>query len=245
MTEGYLSEIFTSFQGEGTQVGKRHVFVRLAACNLRCRYCDTPDSLVRTETCTIYDTGGTRILQNPIPADAANRVVRDMIAADGFVDAVAITGGEPLLQPAFLREWLSAAPLGVPTMLETNGVLPAALSEVIDLIDIVSMDIKPPSSSGERAFWAEHEKFLTIAVRKDVYVKIVVDAATTADEIEIAARLVSQVSNKIEMFLQPMMSPEGGSMLGGQHLEHLYRAARNHASCLRILPQTHKLIGIQ
>ena len=48
MRPGYLSEIFVSFQGEGAHVGYRHLFVRLAGCNLRCRYCDTPDSRERT-----------------------------------------------------------------------------------------------------------------------------------------------------------------------------------------------------
>src|SRR4051812_43718989 len=36
-----VNEIFYSIQGESTLVGKPTVFVRLATCNLRCRYCDT------------------------------------------------------------------------------------------------------------------------------------------------------------------------------------------------------------
>lgn len=36
-----VSEIFSSIQGEGINVGKPCIFVRLAVCNLRCRWCDS------------------------------------------------------------------------------------------------------------------------------------------------------------------------------------------------------------
>lgn len=37
-----VSEIFHSIQGEGLQAGVPSIFVRLAGCPLRCRWCDTP-----------------------------------------------------------------------------------------------------------------------------------------------------------------------------------------------------------
>ncbi|MBN1948153.1 MAG: 7-carboxy-7-deazaguanine synthase QueE, partial [Candidatus Cloacimonetes bacterium] len=36
-----LCEIFCSIQGETTYAGYPCIFIRLAGCNLRCRYCDT------------------------------------------------------------------------------------------------------------------------------------------------------------------------------------------------------------
>ena len=35
-------EIYPSIQGESTHAGRPCVFVRLAACDLRCSWCDTP-----------------------------------------------------------------------------------------------------------------------------------------------------------------------------------------------------------
>jgi 7-carboxy-7-deazaguanine synthase len=36
-----VAEIFRSLQGEGIHQGKPCLFIRLAGCNLHCRWCDT------------------------------------------------------------------------------------------------------------------------------------------------------------------------------------------------------------
>jgi len=43
--------------------------------------------------------------------------------------------------------------------LETNGIPFDALQHVIDLIDVVSMDIKLPSATGLRPFWKNTGNF--------------------------------------------------------------------------------------
>lgn len=40
-----VNEIFSSIDGEGIRIGELATFIRLAGCNLRCRYCDTEYAL--------------------------------------------------------------------------------------------------------------------------------------------------------------------------------------------------------
>ncbi len=75
------SEIFVSFQGEGLHAGRRQVFVRLAGCPLRCRWCDTPESLVPVPSCRIVDADGGRVRPNPLPLHVLDREVAAVAAA--------------------------------------------------------------------------------------------------------------------------------------------------------------------
>src|SRR5438445_4530258 len=104
MASGYVSEIFTSFQGEGLFAGRRHLFLRLAGCNLRCGYCDTPESLERTPTCTVYSRGGSTLdRENPLTSTEVAVLLEPFLVAPGL-HALALTGGEPLVQSGFLVE---------------------------------------------------------------------------------------------------------------------------------------------
>ena len=37
----YLSELFSSIQGEGPFIGERHFFIRFSGCHRKCIFCDT------------------------------------------------------------------------------------------------------------------------------------------------------------------------------------------------------------
>jgi organic radical activating enzyme len=73
-----LAETFYSVQGEGTWTGTPAVFVRLAGCNLNCRFCDTDYSLKEY-------------------ASVASVVAR-VRELGGTCPTVILTGGEPLAQ---------------------------------------------------------------------------------------------------------------------------------------------------
>jgi len=240
---GYLSEIFISFQGEGAHVGKRHLFVRFAGCNLRCRYCDTPASLEKTASCIIRTTTPEKVIANPIEAGVLREIIQSIVTAHPPIDAIAITGGEPLMQAEFLAAM--ATDLGAPVLLETNGMLPSQLERVVDRVDIVSMDIKPPSNTGEAPFWKEHASFLRIARQKDLYVKVLVDQVTTPADLAKAAELVAtEASGRAEVFIQPIMDENGVAQIDQHRLSELYLLARRYSDSVRVLPQTHKVLRI-
>lgn len=76
-----VSEIFKSIQGEGGRAGEVSVFIRLAGCNLSCRWCDTPYALDKEQ--------GEKM---SIP-EILTRVEQYV------ADTVVVTGGEPLIWP--------------------------------------------------------------------------------------------------------------------------------------------------
>ncbi len=106
-------EIFYSLQGEGTRCGTPAVFLRLAGCNLACKWCDTKHSWGNGILCSVRDI-------------AAH--IRDYECG-----ALVITGGEPLLQQGPLEKLLSLLPASTHVEVETNGTLlpsPALSSRV-------------------------------------------------------------------------------------------------------------------
>lgn len=244
---GNLSEIFVSLQGEGLHAGRRHLFVRFAGCPLRCRYCDTPESLVPVDACRVLGPDGEHRRPNPIDAATLTHEVRRLTASAPPLHAMAITGGEPLAQVDFLEAWLGAAPLDRPVLLETAGILPARLARVLAHVAIVSLDFKCPSNTGERGRWDEHEACLAAAVGagREVYVKMPVDAATAADEVEQGARIVARVDRRVPLFLTPLTEPTTTRLTIGAHeLERLHAVASRHVDDVRVLPQLHKVLGI-
>jgi organic radical activating enzyme len=245
VSKGYLSEIFVSFQGEGLFAGRRHLFLRLSGCHLRCRYCDTPDSLTRTATFRVYGDDG-QIFEGPNPL-APREVLAHAVAlleATGGADGLAVTGGEPLLQAEFLAELLADARWPRPRMLETSGTHPDKLSLVLPVVDAVSMDIKLPSNTGEPAFWDAHARFLA-AARGKAYVKVLIDDSTALDEVEQAAELIRREAPGAAVFLQPITPPSGALDLRAETVRRLFASVRSHVSDVRVLPQTHKVMGLQ
>jgi 7-carboxy-7-deazaguanine synthase len=113
-----INEIFFSIQGESTHAGRPCVFVRLTACDLRCRWCDTPYAFTEGRKRSVDD------------------VVTEVLRYEA--DLVEITGGEPLLQPAVypLMERLLAA--GRTVLLETGGHIgvervPPGVARIVDV----------------------------------------------------------------------------------------------------------------
>lgn len=237
-------EIFSSIQGEGLLAGCRQIFIRLYGCNLECSYCDTV--IVQEPACCRVEekpgSGLFSLLPNPLRAEDVAAV------AAGFDlslhHSVSLTGGEPLLRPNFIKE---LAPLLKGTRrgiyLETNGTLADELAEVIELIDIVAMDIKLPGMTGLPPLWEEHRRFLEVAAQKETYVKVVVGESTTLKEIEKAAQLVAGVRPGIALIIQPVSMNGAVRGISPARLLELQGQALKKLDDVRVIPQTHKMMG--
>lgn len=120
-------ELVTAVDGPGTRL----TFF-LAGCPLRCLYCHNPDTLRMRD--------GHPILLS----DAVDRVLRYKTVFQATDGGLTISGGEPLMQPAFVRNLLEAVHRrGIHTAIDTSGFLGAALSDDdLEFVDLVLLDIK-------------------------------------------------------------------------------------------------------
>lgn len=118
-----IIEIFRSVQGETSLSGLPTTFIRLAACNLRCTWCDTSYSFGRG---------------NPTPMSQ----IIDQIEEFGC-GYVCVTGGEPLLQKNVHSLMTALSDKEYKVSLETGGSL--TIVDVDPRVKII-LDIKCPGS---------------------------------------------------------------------------------------------------
>jgi len=226
-------EIFSSIQGEGIFLGARQIFARFKRCNMACSFCDED-------------------LDRPAKRYTSLELMKEIKLIDmarGPHHSVSITGGEPLLYAEFLKVFLKILKKNrsYKSYLETNGTLPYELLKIIDLVDIVAMDFKLPSSTGERPLWSEHTEFLRIASKKKVFVKAVVTSNTKKDDIEKAISIIKSMSKNIPLVLQPAspVKPHDKEVGKESLLHFLEIGLKNDLSNIRVIPQVHKILNIK
>ena len=100
-----VSEIFTSFQGEGPYVGTPATFLRLYGCNLNCEWCDTDIST--------YEM---------LSVDDVAEIILTQMEFNN-IKTLIITGGEPTLQMEEIKRLIKELPEDIKIQMETNGSL--------------------------------------------------------------------------------------------------------------------------
>lgn len=122
-----------SLESFGTVDGPGIRFVTfMQGCPLRCQYCHNPDTWDLAASCQ-YE-------MSPKELHAETIRYRSFIASGG----VTVTGGEPLMQAPFVREYFRlCVEDGLHTALDTSGIIctPQAFS-VLDYTRLVLLDIK-------------------------------------------------------------------------------------------------------
>lgn len=128
------AEIFYSIQGEGINLGRPAVFLRLGLCNLKCNWCDTR----YTWDWTAYD------VQEQLIDLSLPEVEQEILKYS--CKYLVVTGGEPLLQQDTVIPLLeNLKNRGFFIEIETNGTL-LPNEWLLDLIDHWSVSPKLQSS---------------------------------------------------------------------------------------------------
>lgn len=221
-----ITEIFQSIQGEGPYVGTRQVFVRFWGCNLNCIWCDTPAS-----------RSSSRFQEFTSP-----QLLKRILSLARDCHSVSLTGGEPLLQAEFLKEFLPALRRrGLRIYLETNGICVAELKKIFRTVDIIAMDIKLPSSTQDQARWRQHEDFLRVASGGTMFIKAVVGGKTHKADVVRMSNLIRRVDSNILLILQP----ESGDRQAVRKSLEYQAFCLKYLSDVRVIPQMHKFMKIK
>lgn len=109
--------------------GKLAATVFTGGCNLRCPFCHNALLVTRLNESPRLDT---------------DEILKFLRSRRGLLDAVVLSGGEPLLQPGAADFLAAVRDMGYLVKLDTNGCYPVALADILQrqLVDYVAMDIK-------------------------------------------------------------------------------------------------------
>lgn len=212
-------EVFHSIQGEGRRTGEPATFLRLAGCNLRCTWCDTPYS---------WSAEGLR---------AAHVTSIDDLAEQVRERSVVLTGGEPMLHHRrlpLLIELVRGRGVEHVTV-ETNATIWD--EELAQIVDLWSLSPKLPGS-GEQADAGVIASFLREA-RDRVQLKFVV---TGSADLAAMWSLLDLVDAPLpdEVLVQPDGTRPDYDVALQELVEHVLADPRR--ARLRVSSQLHRVV---
>ena len=107
--------------------GNMSLVIFMSKCPLACRYCHNVE-LLEDETEWSFE-----------------KIKHEIDSSADFLDAIVVSGGEPLMQVDAVAEILTyVRQKGLKTKLDTSGIYPDKLKQLLDLnlLDFVSLDVK-------------------------------------------------------------------------------------------------------
>ena len=109
--------------------GNMSLVIFMSKCPLACRYCHNVE-LLEDDTQKTF-----------------GEIKSEIDNASDFIDAVVISGGEPLMQlDAIMEIFTYVKSVNLKTKLDTSGIYPEKIKKLLELelLDFVSLDIKAP-----------------------------------------------------------------------------------------------------
>lgn len=239
-----LQEVFSSIQGEGIDVGLRQLFIRFNACHLHCQYCDAPQRPA-TQACELHSIipkQPSQFVENPITGHQLLEITKSYFQQSHH-HAISLTGGEPLLYVDYLLPLLPELAQLAPIYLETSGTQPEALERVLPYVTTIAMDIKLESATGEPMQVKNHQAFYQLARTKRCFIKLVVSETTTLEELAVLPSIVTD--NTMPIIIQPVTSLiDGSNQVSQAQLFAFETELSKTFTEVRIIPQTHKMLGV-
>ena len=136
----FISETFTSLQGEGVLTGVPSFFVRTSGCNLRCRWCDTPY--------TSWLPEGDRRAVGELVSEAVGSGVLHVV----------VTGGEPLLQREIGELTAGLKGEGLHITVETAGTVDPVFNCDLLSVSPKTSNSDPPGAARDRHRRLRHDR---------------------------------------------------------------------------------------
>ena len=207
-----VSEIFHSVQGEGTNVGKPSVFLRTAACNLKCSWCDTK----YTWDWDNYD------YNKEVKEMEIKEIKNELLKFDA--KNLVITGGEPLLQQdVLIKLFEEIKSLDYFIEIETNCTIKPAI-ELLNYVDQWNVSPKLANSGNRLQMCEISECYNFFSGQTNSFFKFVVSDNKDLEEIESLVKkynldrkrvlLMPQAANRNEYFIRKDIVHDFSKRLG-------------------------------
>jgi 7-carboxy-7-deazaguanine synthase len=206
-----INEIFYSLQGEGLLAGVPAIFIRLAGCSLRCKWCDTKyaldpsageelsisqiidrvDNIKHSPLSTLASAKRVEAGRRPQRKNIINSAHSAVSAVKGWAkdgcNFVVITGGEPMINPQLPELTAELKKHGKHITIETAGI-----KFIPDLAcDLMSISPKTSNSGQTTENFSATRQLIE---RYPYQLKFVVD---TPDDLPEIQRAIEQIGNVI------------------------------------------------
>ncbi len=208
-----------------------------AGCNMKCPFCHNKDLVFIPENFTYDDS---------------EDILEFLSKRIGIIDAVCITGGEPLLQNGLLDFVRQIKELGYKVKVDTNGLYPDRLKQLVEsgYVDYIAMDIKNCFSKYPATAGMPENDNITRNVRKSINyllsgkieyefrTTVVREFHTAEDLVEIAKTIKSAPNYFLQQFVDSGRCIEQGlSAYSAQEMQEILTAVK------KVLP-TAQLRGV-